>query len=247
MPIKRLKLQESMSERSLMSIACGGPMKTGMGRTPLSRVALVGALALAGALLVGGSAAAAPGGIARTAKTPRIPSPYIFVHDPSMAREGGTYYLFSTGDPAGVIGNGNIQIRTSSNLRSWTYHGTVFATKPGWITSSIGSIPNLWAPDISYFDGLWHLYYAGSSFGSNNSVIGLATTPTLDPRSPGYHWTDRGLVFRSTSSDDYNAIDPSLVSTPDGGKWLVFGSYCRGIKLIALDAATGRPAGPTPP
>ena len=231
-------------------------MKTGMGRTPLSRVTLVGALALAGALLVGGSAAAAPGGIARTAaagagsaasvKTAGIPSPYIFVHDPSMAREGGTYYLFSTGDPAGVIGNGNIQIRTSRNLRRWTYTGTVFATKPAWITTALGNIPNLWAPDISFFNGLWHLYYAGSSFGSNNSVIGLATTPTLDPRSPGYHWTDRGLVFRSSSSDDYNAIDPSLVSTPDGGKWLVFGSYWSGIKLISLDAATGKPASASP-
>src|SRR6202046_3180423 len=246
MPIKRLKLQESMSERSLMSIACGGPMKTGMGRTPLSRVALVGALALAGALLVGGSAAAAPGGIARTAKTPRIPSPYIFVHDPSMAREGGTYYLFSTGDPAGVIGNGNIQIRTSRDLRHWTYTGTRFPPQPAWITTALGDIPNLWAPDISFFGGLWHLYYAGSSFGSNNSVIGLATTPTLDPSSPRYHWTDRGLVFSSTSSDDYNAIDPSLVSTPGGAKWLVFGSYWSGIKLIALDAATGKPASSSP-
>ncbi len=75
-----------------------------------------------------------------------------------MAREGGTYYLFSTGDPAGAIGNGNIQIRTSANLRTWTYAGTVFADKPAWITSALGSIPNLWAPDISYFGGLWHLY-----------------------------------------------------------------------------------------
>ena len=92
----------------------------------------------------------------------------MFVHDPSMAREGGTYYLFSTGDPAGTIGNGNVQIRTSRDLRHWTYNGTVFADKPAWITAALGSIPNLWAPDISYFGGLWHLYYAGSSFGSNN-------------------------------------------------------------------------------
>src|ERR1700691_2069778 len=227
-------------------------MKTGMGRTSLSRGALIGALALAGALLVGGSVAAAPDTVARSdatttgsaagAKAAGIPSPYIFVHDPSIAREGGTYYLFSTGDPAGVIGNGNIQIRTSRNLRQWAYTGTVFATKPAWITTALGNIPNLWAPDISFFNGLWHLYYAGSSFGSNNSVIGLATTPTLDPRSPAYHWTDDGLVFGSTSADDYNAIDPSLVNAAHGGKGLVFGSFWSGIKLIALDAATGKPA-----
>src|SRR5580704_18354628 len=231
-------------------------MKTGMGRTPLSRVALVSALALAGALLVGGSAVAAPGSVARNAgatagsatgaKTGDIPSPYIFVHDPSMAREGGTYYLFSTGDPAGTIGNGNIQIRTSADLRHWTYAGTVFADKPAWITAALGDIPNLWAPDISYFDGRWHLYYAGSSFGSNNSVIGLATTPTLDPHSPRYHWTDDGQVFRSSTADDYNAIDPSLVAAPSGAKYLVFGSYWSGIKLAQIDPATGKPASASP-
>jgi arabinan endo-1,5-alpha-L-arabinosidase len=118
----------------------------------------------------------------------------------------------------------------------------VFATKPAWITAALGDIPNLWAPDISYFGGLWHLYYAGSSFGSNNSVIGLATTPTLDPHSPKYHWTDDGLVFRTTSADNFNAIDPSLATAKDGGKWLALGSFFSGIKMIQLDAATGKPA-----
>jgi arabinan endo-1,5-alpha-L-arabinosidase len=225
--------------------------RIGMGRIGMGRMAVALALALAGSVLVGGAAAAGPAdrtatGGTTTAGSAGVPDPYIFVHDPSMARQAGTYYLFSTGDPAGVIGNGNIQIRTSRNLRQWTYSGTVFATKPAWITSELGSIPNLWAPDISFFDGLWHLYYAGSSFGSNNSVIGLATTPTLDPASPRYHWTDRGLVFQSTTSDDYNAIDPSLVTASDGGKWLVFGSFWSGIKLLKLDAATGKPASPSP-
>ncbi|MGD0556531.1 MAG: arabinan endo-1,5-alpha-L-arabinosidase [Streptosporangiaceae bacterium] len=207
----------------------------------------VAAVAFTGATTTGGLAAVAQANAragssaAASPTTTSSTAPYIFIHDPTMAKENGTYYVFSTGDPAGVIGNGNIQIRTSRNLKNWTYDGTVFATIPAWITSDIGTIPNLWAPDISYFDGLWHLYYAGSSFGSNNSVIGLATTPTLDPSSPRYHWTDDGLVFRSVSSDDYNAIDPSLVTAADGSKWLVFGSYWSGIQLIQLDSATGKP------
>ena len=122
----------------------------------------------------------------------------------------------------------------------------MFADKPAWITSTLGAIPNLWAPDISYFGGLWHLYYAGSSFGSNNSVIGLATTPTLDPRSPRYHWTDDGLVFRSTTADDYNAIDPSLVTAAVRASGWSFGSFWSGIKLIGLDATTGKPASASP-
>ncbi len=214
-------------------------------RVPGRRAAFTAVTGLAAVVLAAGMSAAAAGtSPARAAG--RTGSAYIFVHDPAMARQGGTYYLFSTGDPAGTIGNGNIQIRTSHNLRDWQYAGTVFGQKPAWITDTLGQIPNLWAPDISYFGGLWHLYYAGSSFGSNNSVIGLATTPTLDPRSPRYHWTDDGLVFRSSTADDYNAIDPSLVSAPSGTKWLVFGSFWSGIKLIQLDPSTGKPASSSP-
>ena len=217
-------------------------------RIPARRAVLAVVSAVAATLLVSGGAAASLGapaatgsaGLAAPAGTGALastgaPANYVFVHDPSMAREGGTYYLFSTGDPAGTIGNGNIQIRTSRDLRHWTYNGTVFADKPAWITAALGSIPNLWAPDISYFGGLWHLYYAGSSFGSNNSVIGLATTPTLDPRSPRYHWSDDGLVFRSSTTDDYNAIDPSLVS----GR---IRDQVAGVRVV-LERHQARPAG----
>ena len=212
-------------------------------RPPWARpTRLAAAAAAAAAVLAAATLSAAGAASSSAAAGPAAPS-YVFVHDPSMARQAGTYYLFSTGDPAGQIGNGNIQLRTSRDLRTWTFRGTVFAQQPAWITAALGKIPNLWAPDISYFGGQWHLYYAGSSFGSSNSVIGLATTPTLDPASPRYHWTDQGQVFRSASGDDFNAIDPSLVSTPSGEKWLVFGSFWSGIMLIRLDPATGKPAG----
>jgi arabinan endo-1,5-alpha-L-arabinosidase len=221
---------------------------------PLTLAAMLGGgtAGLVAASAAGGSAASQPasagaaGAVSGARTADSVPQPYTFIHDPAMAREGNTYYVFSTGDPAGTIGNGNIQIRVSHNLRSWQYQGTVFAQQPAWITSALGAIPNLWAPDISYFGGLWHLYYAGSSFGSNNSVIGLATTPTLDPHSPRYHWTDDGLVFRSTTADDFNAIDPSLVTDASGGRWLSFGSFWSGIKLLRLDSATGKPASSSP-
>ncbi|HEY8283841.1 MAG TPA: arabinan endo-1,5-alpha-L-arabinosidase, partial [Chloroflexota bacterium] len=169
-------------------------------------------------------------------------SGYNFVHDPSMIKEGKSYYLYSTGDPAGVIGTGNVQIRTSTDLRHWRYRGTVFPSIPRWITGAVGEIPNLWAPDISYYHGLYHLYYAGSTFGTSNSVIGLATNTTLDPASSKYHWMDRGLVIRSTRDDDWNAIDPNLALDAHGNPWLAFGSFWSGIKLVALDPATGKPA-----
>ena len=173
-------------------------------------------------------------------------SNYDFVHDPSMIREGHTYYLFSTGDPQGVIGNGNVQIRTSTDLKHWNYIGTVFKDIPNWVTLVVGSIPNLWAPDISYYHGKYQLYYAGSTFGTSNSVIGLATNSTLDPSSKAYHWVDQGLVVQSTQGDGWNAIDPNFSLDAAGRPWLAFGSFWSGIKLVAINPSTRKPATPTP-
>lgn len=164
---------------------------------------------------------------------------YDFVHDPSLIKADHRFYAFSTGDPAGKIGNGNIQIRSSSNLKNWHYDGTVFSKIPSWVTDKLGSIPNLWAPAVSYFNGKYHLYYAGSSFGSNHSVIGLATNKTLNPADPNYKWQDQGLVFQSTSNDNYNAIDPSIIKDHSGKLWMSFGSFWSGIKLVQLNPKTG--------
>jgi arabinan endo-1,5-alpha-L-arabinosidase len=79
------------------------------------------------------------------------------VHDPSMIRQGGTYYVFSTGEEYG-LNQGNIQIRKSTDLVNWELVGTVFPTIPDWIGKTIGGTPpNLWAPDISYFNEKYYL------------------------------------------------------------------------------------------
>lgn len=211
-----------------------------------SAVRAVSCAASLGAVLVWGLVpSAAQATSVQRARTVPVPS-YTYVHDPSMAKEGRTWYLFSTGDPSGLVNGGDIQIRESTDLRSWHLVGTVFPSIPAWITNKLGPIPNLWAPDISYFNGRWHLYYAASTFGSNTSIIALATNATLDPKSPKYRWVDDGEVFSSSATDDYNAIDPALATGPGGSKWLVFGSFWSGIKLMRLDAATGKPTSASP-
>ncbi len=163
----------------------------------------------------------------------------LSAHDPSMIKVGSCYYVFSTGD--NNYNKGNIQIRKSCNLSSgWTLKGTVFTTIPSWIKSQLGSTPgNLWAPDINYINGKYYLYYAGSTFGTNKSVIGLATASNIE--GP---WTDNGLVIKSTTSNNYNCIDPEIAWTIKNNAraemWLLFGSFWDGIKMRQLNTSTGK-------
>ncbi len=163
-----------------------------------------------------------------------------FVHDPAMAKEGGTYYVFSTGP--------GIQVRTSSDRTLWQAPKEVLDPPPPWTATTIpGSRDFYWAPDITYFDHRWHLYYAVSTFGRNRSAIGLATNATLDPTSPRFHWVDQGPVVQSYPSNDYNAIDPHIAFDEQRTPWLTFGSFWSGIKIVRLDPKTGRPVEPNQP
>jgi arabinan endo-1,5-alpha-L-arabinosidase len=154
-------------------------------------------------------------------------------HDPALIEVSGKYYLYATGDGIGA--------KTSSDLKAWQGAPAVFSANPAWIATEVPGATNLWAPDISFFGGQYHLYYAASTFGSNKSCIGHATRAALDAGS----FADHGSVFCSNaggSKDDFNAIDPNVVLDTDGTPYLAFGSFWSGIKLIAL-AADGTRSG----
>ena len=160
------------------------------------------------------------------------------VHDPVIMKEGDTYYVFCTG---GRRGEGTIPIRTSKDLRRWTLAGYVLKQLPDWATKEVPKARDAWAPDISYYNGRYHLYYAVSSFGSRDSAIGLATNQTLDLKSPKYKWVDEGMVLRSyQDKDGWNAIDANLVIESKNSIWLNWGSFWGGIKMRRIDPTTGR-------
>lgn len=160
------------------------------------------------------------------------------VHDPCIIKQGETYYLFSTNTKADTTGF--IACRRSNDLVNWERAGYVFSQIPGWAHDAVPSAKGLWAPDIAFVEGEYRLYYSASSFGSNNSVIGLAINKTLDPNAPGFEWVDKGLVLRSNAQDKFNAIDPNLVVDREGKHWLSWGSFWSGLKMTRVDAITGK-------
>jgi arabinan endo-1,5-alpha-L-arabinosidase len=159
------------------------------------------------------------------------------VHDPVIIRERGTYYVFSTG---GRAGQGIVPIRCSGDMQRWTACGAVFERLPEWAVKEIPGARGAWAPDISFFNGKYHLYYSVSTFGKNESVIALATNRTLDRKDPEYEWVDEGVVVRSRKEDDWNAIDANVAIENRQKMWLVWGSFWGGIKMRRLDSATGK-------
>jgi arabinan endo-1,5-alpha-L-arabinosidase len=162
------------------------------------------------------------------------------VTDPTIIKDGDTYYLFTTGP--------GIPARSSTDLVHWQDLGPVFDALPAWAVQKVPGATEPWAPDISYFDGQYHLYYAVSTFGSQRSVIALATNTTLDPDAPDYQWVDRGEVLESAPGRSiFNAIDPNLVLDDSGRPWLAFGSQWSGIKLAPIDPTSGKLAQPGRP
>ncbi|WP_271190600.1 arabinan endo-1,5-alpha-L-arabinosidase, partial [Dactylosporangium matsuzakiense] len=130
----------------------------------------------------------------------------------------------------------NIALKTSTDRVTWRNAGAAFPSGASWTLPYTGNSPSLWAPDISYRNGRYVMYYAASTFGSNHSAIFLATSPTGAAGS----WTNQGLVIESRTADNFNAIDPNLYVDDQGRWWLSFGSFWSGIKLVQLDPATGK-------
>ena len=162
----------------------------------------------------------------------------IGMHDPVMIKHQDKYYIYATGN--------GITIWSSTNMRSWTREKPVFDAPPQWTVSIMAAYSlsdttirpfrgNFWAPDISFHNGQYYLYYSISAFGKNTSCIGLATNKTLNPSDPDYKWVDQGTVICSRPGiDNWNAIDPNLLYGEDGFPYLIWGSFWDGLQIARL-------------
>ncbi len=154
-----------------------------------------------------------------------------FAHDPTMIRIGDTYYRFWTGD--------FIPSATSSDLLDWdnapaVYDGSYSAWTDTWLAGISGETFNFpWAPDVSEFNGLVHLYSSFSArFGDNVSCITHLTTPHIADGA----WTDHGPVLCTEGNEPYNAIDADVGFDDEGAAYLAFGSFWDGIFATPLNS-----------
>ena len=172
-------------------------------------------------------------------------SDVLRIHDPAIAKQDDTYYIYSSSALASFY--------TSPDMKTWTESGRIFEELPQWVRDELPNPDHIGAPDIAWYDGKWVLYYQSHIGGTCNAGIGVATNATLNPDDPEYEWIDHGLILRSTPLFEnldiicgvdetwYNAIDPHLFIDVDGKPWLVFGSTLGGLFLVDIDPKTFRP------
>jgi arabinan endo-1,5-alpha-L-arabinosidase len=162
-------------------------------------------------------------------------------HDPTIMRVGDTFYLYNVGE--------HIFIHTAPTMAGpWKHVGSVLDAN-AVIPKGDRAVP--WAPDVVYVDGTFYCFYSVSKAGCRDSAIGVATS---DHPGPG-GWHDHGAVIQTgtgNGSDVYpytesNAIDPSVMVTPEGKPYLTFGSYWTGIYQVPLDNTLLSPLSTTDP
>jgi beta-xylosidase len=151
----------------------------------------------------------------------------------------GRFYVYST------TGDG----KSSADGLSWKTEPNIFPGGfPSWV---FPANRGLWAPDIIYYNDEYYLYYSvAAEAPASACAIGLVTSPTLNPASPEYKWTDRGQVVSNpdnTPDIQFAAIDAAPILDTSGNLWVVWGSgYGKDqakdqIWITRMDNTTGLP------
>ncbi|ADL50773.1 glycoside hydrolase family 43 protein [Clostridium cellulovorans] len=192
----------------------------------------------------------------------------VTVHDPSIVRDNGKYYVFGSHKANGV----------STDLASWSEvktninfdYSKIFAVGGKWAahgSKNYNISGNLWAPDVIYNPEMkkWCMYMSvnGDKFYSS---IALATADNIEgpysyvgtivysgfvnstlaaetdyKTATGTDVVDSNYVSGGAWNSLYgpNAIDPCVVYDKEGNLWMAYGSWFGGLFMLRLDNSTG--------
>ncbi len=192
----------------------------------------------------------------------------ISVHDPSIVKSNGKYYIFGTHLSNGV----------SSNLTSWenvttninTDYESIFSESSKWSSKGSSSYKlkdNLWAPDIIYNTTMkkWCMYmsvngdnfYSSIALATSDNITGPYTysgtivysgftnnseaNSTDYPKVMGTSSVNSRYISNGKWNSSYgpNAIDPCVLYDKNGDLWMSYGSWFGGIFILKLDKYTG--------
>jgi arabinan endo-1,5-alpha-L-arabinosidase len=175
------------------------------------------------------------------------------VHDPSVIKTGGTYYVFGS----------HLASAKSTDLMNWTQiTDSVSATNKLFLngssnvytelaeTFSWAQSNTLWAPDvIRLADGRYYMYYNACKGDSPRSALGVAVANNIE--GP---YVNKGIILKSgmwgqASYDGTiydalkhpNTVDPNVFFDNGGRLWMIYGSYSGGIFIMQMNPVTGMP------
>lgn len=140
--------------------------------------------------------------------TPDNPILPGFNPDPSICRAGDDFYIATSSFQWWP----GVPIYHSRDLHHWQLISYALTDTQLLDLRRIGDSAGIWAPCLTYADGLFWLIFTVASGGRQHTyecANYLATAP--DPRGP---W--RGPIYLNSSGND-----PSLFHDDDGRKWLV--------------------------
>ena len=150
--------------------------------------------------------------------------------DPSILdnrSRDGWFYLYST--QSGTDSDGSdryLPVYRSRNLVNWEAVGDGFCEgRPTWSPEARN-----WAPDASWIDGKYVLYYAMGVWGNlTASASGVAVSD-----SPDGPFEDKGMIVSLANTGVTNSIDPDYFE--DGGeKYLFWGSLGKGSGIWGVE------------
>jgi arabinan endo-1,5-alpha-L-arabinosidase len=196
------------------------------------------------------------GGAGDSAPTPSpSPSPSVgftnvSVHDPSVIRVDGSFYVFGS----------HLAAAKSTDLMNWTrFADGVTDANPLFdtVTTELAEtfawaqVTDLWAPDVARLaDGKFRMYYCACKGDSPRSALGVAVADQVEgPYVDQQILLKSGMAGTSEDGTTYdatrhpNTVDPQVFEDAAGKLWMIYGSYSGGLFIMQMDAATGLPAG----
>jgi len=174
----------------------------------------------------------------------------VSVHDPSVIRVGGEYYVFGS----------HLAVAKTTDLLHWNpvadgvnrnnplFNDVVDELQETFLWSGA---TDLWANDVIQLqDGRFYMYHNLSRLDSPRASLGLAVADDIEGPYVNHGIFLQSGMWNEISEDGVNiydptfhpnTVDPDTFYDQEGKLWMVYGSYSGGIFILAMDEETGLP------